>query len=211
MGQFYVAVDNIGAIGVGLTIESLTQMVDQYSNTYQRLVYFADRQGKIKLSSKDLSQKHDLAEMFSAASDSEALALQLLSSPEVQSLEYERDNSKIFVNSRFIEELDWFLIVEEVEQHTLAPIFTTLLMNLVISLSIAAAVTAVAHCVLLRYQRRLEYTAHHDALTGTYNRRHFEELLETAMKTSARRRDGLSLMFIDIDHFKVTVRATPID
>jgi len=192
----------IGAIGVGLTIESLTQMIDHYSNTYQRLVYFTDQEGKIKLSPKEFSQKHDLAEMFSASSDSDELALQLLSSREVQSLEYQKNKSKIFVNSRFIEELDWFLIVEEAEQPTLARISTTLLMNLAISLAIAAAIMIVAHRVLLRYQRRLEYTAHHDALTGVYNRRHFEELLEAAMKTSARRSDQLSLMFIDIDHFK---------
>ena len=183
--------DYIGAIGVGLTIESLTRMVDQYSNDYERLVYFTDQQGSIMLSPNDVREKHNLTDMFSSASDADGLATQLLSSREEQRFEYHRNNSKIFVNSRFIEELGWFLIVEEAEHTAIAPISKSLLINLAISLAIAAAVMTAAHRILLRYQQRLEYTAHHDALTGVYNRRHFEELLDTAMKTSARRSDCL--------------------
>jgi two-component system, cell cycle response regulator len=42
-----------------------------------------------------------------------------------------------------------------------------------------------------------------DPLTGLYNRRHFEELLESEFKKALRYKTPLSCMMIDIDHFKV--------
>ncbi|MDH5544439.1 MAG: diguanylate cyclase [Gammaproteobacteria bacterium] len=41
-----------------------------------------------------------------------------------------------------------------------------------------------------------------DALTGLYNRRHFEELIAVEVSLTARHGDNNSLMIIDIDHFK---------
>ncbi len=41
-----------------------------------------------------------------------------------------------------------------------------------------------------------------DPLTGLYNRRHFEALIETEIAMSARHGDVNSLIMIDIDHFK---------
>lgn len=41
-----------------------------------------------------------------------------------------------------------------------------------------------------------------DALTGLYNRRHFEELMETGISMSLRHGDPNSLILIDVDHFK---------
>lgn len=41
-----------------------------------------------------------------------------------------------------------------------------------------------------------------DPLTGLYNRRHFEGLIETEVAMSARHGDKNSLIMIDIDHFK---------
>jgi diguanylate cyclase (GGDEF)-like protein len=41
-----------------------------------------------------------------------------------------------------------------------------------------------------------------DSLTGLYNRRRFEELMETEMEMSLRHGDTNSLVIIDIDHFK---------
>jgi diguanylate cyclase (GGDEF)-like protein len=41
-----------------------------------------------------------------------------------------------------------------------------------------------------------------DALTGLYNRRHFEDLMETEIAMSIRYGDINSLMIFDIDHFK---------
>jgi diguanylate cyclase (GGDEF)-like protein len=47
-----------------------------------------------------------------------------------------------------------------------------------------------------------EENAIHDGLTGLYNRRYFNERLETEMKRSQREETPLSLLILDVDHFK---------
>jgi diguanylate cyclase (GGDEF)-like protein len=44
--------------------------------------------------------------------------------------------------------------------------------------------------------------AHRDALTGVYNRRHFDEALTTAFAEAGGRRQPLSLAYLDLDNFK---------
>lgn len=49
---------------------------------------------------------------------------------------------------------------------------------------------------------KLDAQAKTDALTGIYNRRHFQEVLETEIERAERGGWPLSLLFIDLDHFK---------
>lgn len=48
----------------------------------------------------------------------------------------------------------------------------------------------------------LEQLAHTDALTGLVNRRYFLELAQRELRRAMRQGDGLSLLMMDIDHFK---------
>jgi diguanylate cyclase (GGDEF)-like protein/hemerythrin-like metal-binding protein len=50
--------------------------------------------------------------------------------------------------------------------------------------------------------RSLEQMASTDMLTGAWNRRHFEEAVEGEIHRSSRYGHPLSLLFLDIDHFK---------
>lgn len=52
-------------------------------------------------------------------------------------------------------------------------------------------------------QDKLEYTAHHDALTGLPNRLLFRDRLEQALAISRRSGVGVALLFVDLDRFKV--------
>ena len=52
------------------------------------------------------------------------------------------------------------------------------------------------------YQVRLAEGAFQDALTGLYNRRHFDERLTSELAAAQRHGRALSLLLVDIDHFK---------
>lgn len=54
----------------------------------------------------------------------------------------------------------------------------------------------------LALRERLEHQSVRDALTGTFNRRYFEESLEQALAREQRRPRGLTLVMVDVDHFK---------
>jgi diguanylate cyclase (GGDEF)-like protein len=51
-------------------------------------------------------------------------------------------------------------------------------------------------------QRRLEEQATRDGLTGVFNRRFFEDVLERELARAKRHGHELSIVFIDVDHFK---------
>ncbi len=53
-----------------------------------------------------------------------------------------------------------------------------------------------------RLLRRLYESSTRDALTGAYNRLHFEERLRAEVAYAVRHRSPLSLLIIDLDHFK---------
>lgn len=49
----------------------------------------------------------------------------------------------------------------------------------------------------------LEYLATHDSLTGVYNRREFEYQLQTSLQKAALQNTDLTLLYMDLDQFKV--------
>src|SRR4029077_77358 len=53
------------------------------------------------------------------------------------------------------------------------------------------------------FQRQMSESALRDGLTRAYNKRYFSERLESELQYSLRHTAPVSLIFLDIDHFKV--------
>ena len=53
-----------------------------------------------------------------------------------------------------------------------------------------------------RFEERLRHLAEHDALTGLFNRRRFEEELDREVLRARRRGSGGAVVILDLDHFK---------
>ncbi len=67
---------------------------------------------------------------------------------------------------------------------------------------ILLAIATVLAVTIVRRAQRLLYLAARDRLTGLFNRGHFDRTLVTAMESTTRAGQPLSLAILDIDHFK---------
>jgi diguanylate cyclase (GGDEF)-like protein len=128
------------------------------------------------------------------------IAEQLLSE-EKGSYTYLRDDEQVFLNSRYVPELDWYLLVEEVGKPA-SLIKQTLWINLFLSLLITIIVLFMTQLTLRRYQSRLVTMATKDKLTGLDNRHAFEASYRQNINVAIRNNEPLSMILIDIDHFK---------
>jgi diguanylate cyclase (GGDEF)-like protein len=188
----------LGATGVGLTVNAVKSLIETYQRRYQRDIYFVDRQGNVMLSGDAFSRGESrLQEMPGLA----PLTAQILGA-DLLTLSYKRDGETIHLNTRFIKEFDWHLLVEQPEAAAIAGIRGALFVNLGICALVTAIVVLVTCRSLSAYQQRIEDLAATDKLTGAYNRKAFDHMFEQARVVAERNGKTLSMLILDLDHFK---------
>lgn len=189
----------IGAIGVGLTIDTIRKILDSYQERFQRRIYFVDRGGHIVLAGKTQGLRGSIREHPGIRQVADAI---LSGDAKPRQLAFEHAGSSIQVNARFIPELNWHLLVEQNEQAALSPVRQILAVNLALSAIVTGLVLATILLTIRRYQSRLERLATTDQLTGLVNRHTVELLFEQALKQANRHHEPLSVILFDLDHFK---------
>lgn len=187
----------IGTTGVGLQVERVKKLVNTYQERYGRTVYFIDRKGEITLHGSSFTMEGNIRRQPGL----DRIATRILTTPS-SSHEIRRNGRTVYLNSRLVPEFQWYLLVEQEEDPAQALVFNTLLLNLLICAGITALVLWLANLTIGGYQRRLEYMATTDKLTGLANRHGLEILSETMLKSTHRRREPLSVVLFDIDKFK---------
>lgn len=189
--------DYIGAIGVGLAVSAVQNLIENYKNRYNREIYFIDKNGEVVLSGVasnthiNIHQNKGLSEFVPQILDT-----------TTSSIEYEEEGQKHYLNSRFVPEFDWYLIVAQKENEAEQRIENTLILNLSVSFVISLILVAFMHLIISGYQRKLETMATTDKLTGCANRQIFDALFKQAHTQSKRTQTSLSALILDIDYFK---------
>lgn len=186
----------LGIIGVGLASNKIKELIELYQNRYGRQVYFIDPQGEVTMQSSQYSKAsniHDIDGLKDIAP--------LILSNAGGSYNYDNNHQEYLIKTRYIPELNWYLIVEYTE-HNEAQVTTTLWINLSISLVVIIVVLLLQHFVLGGYQRRLEHLASTDPLTGASSRHAFEMIFKQILNFADRYQHPVSTILIDIDHFK---------
>jgi diguanylate cyclase (GGDEF)-like protein len=188
----------LGATGVGLTVYAVKELVEEYQKRYQRNIYFVDRQGRITLRSTGFAVGTDsLQEMPWLAPLTETIL-----KSDTSHLKYRRDGQDIQLNSRYIKEFDWYLLVEQAEGERFQKLFVTLLGNLFICVLITTIVLLITNLIINAHQKRIETMSANDRLTGIYNRKAFEILYPQLIAECRRSRTPFALVLFDIDNFK---------
>lgn len=188
----------IGIIGVGLSLQTVVELIENYQRRYGREIYFVNRQGDVMLQS---SQYH--SELHLQNKDGlEKAFLQILTSPSASLTFAAKNGSTLYLNSRLVPEFDWYLIVEQVNDPSSERIETAFVINMVVALAISVIVLLLAHLAMRGYHEKLETMATQDKLTGVASRQVFEFYFKQAVARCKRRDESLSLALLDIDLFK---------
>ena len=191
----------IGATGVGLTVDTMTGLLDSYQRRFHRNIYFVDRDGMIKLTGRSMRGVHGSIRQLPGIS---AIADKILNGRVTPTeLEYRRNGDTVLMSSRFIPELGWYLLVEQNITHEVQPIEHVFYLNIAVSAIVTLLILALTLLAVNRYQRRLEAVAGTDPLTGLLNRQAFEFLFQQAMLDSERRGSPLCAILFDVDYFKM--------
>lgn len=188
----------IGVTGVGITVNDVQKMLDNYQNRYQRNVYFINESGEIVLSgdrSKPIGQHVQHL-------DGVNVLLPLLNKQVNGSTQYQRDSLTYFVNIRYVPELKWYLVVEKNESDAISSIRQTLFLNLFLCALITVLVLCLTHVIVRRYQQRIQYLSTLDGLTRLPNRRAFDACISFYIQDAIRHQQPLSVLMLDIDFFK---------
>ncbi len=190
----------IGATGVGLTFNQVNAMIDKYESRYHRLVYFVDKDGRVVLSGHNAPKTG--TDIHTTPGLDKIAAAAMSQGQNDGSFDYTQDGQTHLLNVRYISELNWYVFVERVEEEAIAGVRHALYLNLAIALAVTIVVVGLVGLTINWFHRGLERMATTDKLTGLVNRQAFDLLLNQAIKHAQRVREPLSLMMIDIDHFK---------
>jgi len=191
-GQF------LGATGVGLTVNAVSDLIGKYQQTYGRNVFFIDTLGNIKLHSGIFP---DSIKSLNQIANLNAYAEQILYQ-RTATLNYRRNGQTIHINTRYIPEFNWILVVEQSEESSLKPIWRALITNLILCSLITVIIVGIIWRILSVYQNKLETAAQTDKLTGAYNRRAFSILAEQIQREYLREQKTFSMVLFDVDFFK---------
>ena len=122
---------------------------------------------------------------------------------ESQLLNYQYQGQEYLVKTKYIPELSMYLLVEAKLEDFTSGVENTFYANLAVSLLVTFIVTWLVLMTMRSYNRKLEFMATNDVLTELLNRRAFETQLQKYHSLAKRNRQPLSVLFIDIDDFKL--------
>ncbi len=190
--------DFLGAIGLGLSVEGVQGLIDEYAKKFKTRITFVNTKGQIMLSSDKSYFRDSLVNTESVNVISEDLLNQKQSSHF-----YKRDGSDVYLNARFVDDFGWHLLVEQDAGPGKKVLIRNILVYVLISTIIGVAILFLMHKTIKHYQSRLIALAMTDSLTGLPNRLLGVDRTAHALATARREQHKAAILFIDLDGFKV--------
>ena len=187
----------LGITGVGLTVDAVRGLIETYQTRFNRTIYFVNPQGRIVLYGEHSGLDPDLRRNPGIGA-----LIDTILERQSGSWRYRARDGNHILNVNYLPELKWYLFVEQNEDVALAGIRRTLYFNLGISSVISLLIILLSSRALRQYQARIEELATIDKLTGLYNRHAFSVLQERQAAQYRREPRPISLLMVDIDHFK---------
>ncbi len=190
----------LGVTGIGIEMDDFSKFLIDQQDKYNRKIYLVDKFGVIQAHS-DITEieRSNIYNLDGIGLVAEELLRGITQEPM---LSFKKDSENILISSKYIENIDWYLIVEQNETEALQVPSQNLRRTIVVGIILLFTILPLIIFILSFFSKKLEILAVTDPLTGTYNRREFSRLLIRALDRKNRSAGKLTLITIDIDYFK---------
>lgn len=185
----------IGVTGVGLTINAVNRLIEEYSEKYDSNIYFTNQSGEIVLHSKTFPEQITHINQISGL----APGIDSILTRSSTQMKYSRDNEIIHLNTRMVPELNWILCVEQSEAIATQSIHGALMLNLALCLVVTAIVMMLTMFSIGAYQRVNE-AQHHEIVKQHEALLEKNEELERAVLEKTRALDKNALLMREMNH-----------
>jgi len=189
--------NTIGVTGVAIKTTYINKMLKKFREKYNFKVTFFNEQGKTVLS----EQNHNNYKSIDSSPLLKPYYKKIISK-ESHLLEVKKNNERYLIHTKYIKDLNLYLMVEVKLSTYTNNLKTILLFNLLSALAIVVFIVIVLYRIIQQHSKKLETLAFYDTLTQIYNRRYFETRLLNEIENTKRYASDLSIIFIDIDNFK---------
>ncbi|MGL1890462.1 MAG: sensor domain-containing diguanylate cyclase [Spirochaetaceae bacterium] len=190
----------LGVAGIGITMENFSEFLSKQQEDYNRTIYLVDQNGVVQAHS-DIKFVEN--ENINSKEGIKSISKKLIDNTEPTIENYKLNGQSILVSSKYIDDVNWYLIVEQNETVALKGAFNTLIRTLIVGILLLTVILLVILQVLNYFSKKLEVLAATDPLTSCYNRREFDTQLNKVLIMKKRNAAPVSIIMIDIDNFKM--------
>jgi diguanylate cyclase (GGDEF)-like protein len=191
----------IGVTGIGLSLDAVLDVIKRYKETYTRDILFVNETGQITLSSIDTEKPpQHLSPLIQILKRGDLD--NYIEDKESNSFDIGKGNNRLIINTRYINEFDWNLVVIQRGLEGSEELWESLLLNLLACAIITIIVLIITHRTISSYQQEVADLAIKDRLTGLLNRHGFDLLLQQVLADAKRQPQDISLILFDLDYFK---------
>jgi diguanylate cyclase (GGDEF)-like protein len=152
----------LGICGIALDVTDMQKFLQDYEAEYEVEILFVDGNGEIQLKSGD----------FEDSSDTE-VDLEAVEADDVVTVE-RRGIRRDYTITKYIEELQWYLIINNVNPYNYSLDYLLVCGNIVAYVVILGIAALCMHYMVKREGSLYNYS-YHDSMTGLYNRRAYDE------------------------------------
>lgn len=189
----------LGVTGVGLEIDQVQELLRSFENDFQLEAMLFNRDGIVQVHSNARNIQNE--NVFSMAALGDHKGEVTGNTTSLQVYQFADQNSGGYLITRYIEDLDWYLLVKKDTSVLARSLYSQLFSDLVIYVLVVVIVLLIVNRIIIQKERSLMTMARTDQLTGLPNRRGFNGQLEEIIGGQAG--PGTLYVFVfDVDNFK---------
>lgn len=191
----------IGVTGVGVKMNSIQHVLRDYEEKYNLEAFLIDKNGLVQVHT-DSSK----IEAYNIFDNKELYQLKdKILKNEDNSLSFNIKDKILqgYYISRYIEELDWHLIVKKDTKVLAKSFLKQWVKDAAILLAVVVIVLIIVTRLINKFKKQLTHMAEVDQLTGIYNRRVFDEVLNKTILSAGQKKKTFAVIVLDIDQFKI--------